>query len=245
MPFSFVHSTKSFAWRNSYTACRRPCLWGRGGSQQLQHMVGRGTSLGRLETNQSLELVGELPLFYPFGEQQGPDLTFSKQPQESKIYVIKWIFFFPCLDWKASQQAGCCWLVWTASASTLLSLSSPGVSQWQVGTVRNRLSSHQKKVPFTSEPRDLWCRPALWLQCVSPSLPHPLASTPVISGINNLKANTQQLHKDQDNLGPGAWTRIPPSWTLCIWENSKVETRFIWCLPAGNQYRNCVRLVPP
>lgn len=94
MPFSFVHSTKSFAWRNSYTACRRPCLWGRGGSQQLQHMVGRGTSLGRLETNQSLELVGELPLFYPFGEQQGPDLTFSKQPQESKIYVIKWIFFF-------------------------------------------------------------------------------------------------------------------------------------------------------
>lgn len=98
MPFSFVHSTKSFAWRNSYTACRWPCLWGRGGSQQLQHMVGRGTSLGRLETNQSLELVGELPLFYPFGEQQGPDLTFSKQPQESRIYVIKWIFFFPCLD---------------------------------------------------------------------------------------------------------------------------------------------------
>lgn len=87
MPFSFVHSTKSFAWRNIDSAPSPPCLWGRGGSLQPKHMVGRGASLGGLETNQSLELVEELPLFCLFGDQQGPERLpslFPNSPRKAK-----------------------------------------------------------------------------------------------------------------------------------------------------------------
>lgn len=87
MPFSFVHSTQSFLGGLSTQPRSRPCLWGRGGSQQLGHVVDRGASLGCLGANQSLELVGELPLFGPFGDplaQKGLLSYFPNSPRKVK-----------------------------------------------------------------------------------------------------------------------------------------------------------------
>lgn len=226
MPFRFAHCTKSFAWKNIYTGRSLRCLWGRGGSQQLEHVVGRGGSLGCLETNQSLELVGDLPLFCPVGDQQGLEgllSHFPNSPRKAKSACKNGFFFpHPRLNWTSQKgfPAGSGLLVVMGCYGRYAVVSfTVGVLplycvKWQVGAGRNRLFGHQNKSgesPGTSS---------------GVSLP----TTPTVPGIVNLKTNSRQLPKDQDNLDPGAWTQIPPSWTFCIWGKSKVKTRLLWRL---------------
>lgn len=54
------------------------------GPWQLEHVMGRGGSLGYLGTNQSFELVGDLPLFCPVGDQQGLEGRLSHFPNSPR-----------------------------------------------------------------------------------------------------------------------------------------------------------------
>lgn len=106
MPFSFVHSTKSFARRKSHRSCSLLCRWGRGGSEQLEQVVRWGGSLGCLERNQSSGLVGKLPPLCLAGDPRGPEgwlSNFPNSPRKHNLHLKMNLFR---LDWASQEGPG-------------------------------------------------------------------------------------------------------------------------------------------
>lgn len=92
--FFFCAFPREFCFEECLQRQQSALLWGRGGFDQLRHVVPQGGSLGCQETKQSSGCLESCPHLAYLGviKRSSSALTLSKQPQAGKICISKWIF---------------------------------------------------------------------------------------------------------------------------------------------------------
>lgn len=181
--FFFCAFPREFCFEECLQRQQSALLWGRGGFDQLRHVVPQGGSLGCQETKQSSGCLGEPPPSCLPGRHQEELVcshTFQTAPGRQNLHLKMDLFF---LDWaslegpQVGRGAVACWGLPLEVPCYLLHPGTPHFPvplycvRWQVETTRSRLFAHRIQSGWcqSPKPRDVWFRLMTWCCPLSPS----------------------------------------------------------------------------